>query len=316
MKINSKIYVAGHTGLVGTALLEKLQANGYGNIVIRSREELNLLDQNAVSRFFKEERPDFVFLSAGKTGGIYANNTYRADFIHENITIQNNIIHQSFIHEVAKLMYFSCSCIYPKQAPQPMREEHILTGAVEPTNEPFAIAKIAGLKMCESYNRQYGTDFIPVIPTNIYGPQQKYELMNSQVLPSLILKFHKAKELGQDGVVLWGTGRPARDLLYVDDLVEASVYLMNNYEDNEPINIGSGKDYTIVEMAEIIKREVGYKGEIIFDPSRPDGVLKKLQDISRIRRLGWKPGVSLTEGVHLTYESFKARLIKGEIIMI
>ena len=197
-----------------------------------------------------------------------------------------------------------------------MREEHILTGAVEPTNEPFAIAKIAGLKMCESYNRQYGTDFIPVIPTNIYGPQQKYELMNSQVLPSLILKFHKAKKLGQKEVILWGTGRPARDLLYVDDLVEASVFLMKNYEDNEPINIGSGKDYTIVEMAQLIKREVGYKGEIIFDPSLPDGVLKKLQDITRIRRLGWKPVVSLTEGVHLTYESFKTRLIKGEIIMV
>jgi GDP-L-fucose synthase len=316
MKKNSKIYVAGHTGLVGTALLYKLRAKGYGNIVTRSREELNLLDQNAVSQFFKVERPDFVFLSAGKTGGIYANNTYRADFIHENITIQNNIIHQSFMHEVAKLMYFSCSCIYPKHAPQPMREEHILTGAVEPTNEPFAIAKIAGLKMCESYNRQYGTDFIPVIPTNIYGPQQKYELMNSQVLPSLILKFHKAKELGQEEVILWGTGRPARDLLYVDDLAEASIYLMKNYQDNEPINIGSGKDYTIVEMAEIIKREVGYKGEIIFDPSLPDGVLKKLQDITRIRRLGWKPIVSLVEGVHLTYESFKARLIKGEIIMV
>lgn len=315
MEMNNKIYVAGHSGLVGSALVDKLRANGYVNIVTRSREELDLLNQSAVAHFFEEERPDYVFLAAGKTGGIYANNTYRADFIHENMTIQNNIIHQSFIHEVDKLMYFSCSCIYPKHAPQPMREEHILTGAVESTNEPFAVAKIAGLKMCESYNRQYGTDFIPVIPTNIYGPEQKYELMNSQVLPSLILKFHKAKEHGEDAVVLWGTGRPARDLLYVDDLAEASIYLMNNYEDNEPINIGSGKDYTVVEMAEIIKGEVGYEGNIIFDPSLPDGVLKKLQDISRINELGWKPRVSLAEGVRLTYEAFKARLIKGEIIM-
>jgi len=311
----SKIYVAGHTGLVGTALLYKLRASGYGNIVTRSREELDLLDQNAVAHFFKEERPDFVFLAAGKTGGIYANKTYRADFIYENITIQNNIIHQSFVHEVEKLMYFSCSCIYPKHAPQPMREEQILTGAVEPTNEPFAVAKIAGLKMCGSYNRQYGTDFIPIVPTNIYGPEQKYELMNSQVLPSLIFKFHRAKELGEDEIVLWGTGRPARDLLYVDDLAEATIYLMNNYKDNDPINIGSGKDYTVVEMAEIIKREVGYEGEIIFDPSLPDGVLKKLQDISRISRLGWKPRVSLAEGIHLTYQAFNARLANGEILI-
>ena len=315
MKINNKIYVAGHTGLVGSALLNKLRANGYVNIVTRSREELDLLNQSAVSRFFKEERPGYVFITAGKTGGIYANNTYRADFIHENMTIQNNLIHQSFIHEVEKLMYFSCSCIYPKHTPQPMCEEYILTGALESTNEPFAIAKIAGLKMCESYNRQYGTDFIPVIPTNIFGPNQKYEPMNSQVLSSLIFKFHKAKELGEDKVVLWGTGRPARDLLYVDDLAEASIYLMNNYEDNEPINIGSGKDYTVVEMAEIIKGEVGYSGDVIFDSSLPDGVLKKLQDTSRINELGWEPRVSLAEGIHLTYQAFNAREAKGEIII-
>ena len=306
MKKEDKIYVAGDTGLVGSALIRILAGKGYRHIVTRPAEQLDLLDQKAVAIFFEQEKPQYVFFAAGKTGGIYANNTYRADFLYENMLMQCNVIHQSFLHEVRKLMFYACSCIYPKHCPQPMKEEHILSGFLEPTNEPFAVAKIAGLKMCESYNRQYGTDFITVIPTNLYGPNQRYELMNSLVVPSLIQKFYQAKVDDEDAVVIWGSGRPARDCLYVDDLVDASIFLMESYQGNEVFNVGTGKDYTIADIAEITKKIVGYTGDIIYDRSLPDGVLKKLQDVSKINDLGWKSRVNLEEGIDLTYQDFLA----------
>ena len=315
MKKGEKIYVCGNAGMVGSALVRKLTQKGYANIITCSRENLDLLDQKAVAAFFEEKKPEHVFFAAGKTGGIYANNTYRADFIYENIVMQSNVIHQSFLHEVRKLMFYACSCIYPKSCPQPMKEEHLLSGFIESTNEPFAVAKIAGLKMCESYNRQYGTDFMTVIPTNVYGPNQRYEPMNSLVVPSLIQKFHNAKILGEKAVVIWGSGRPARDFMYVDDLAEASIFLMENYEGNVLLNVGMGKDYTISELAEIVKNEVCYEGNIIYDTSLPDGVPCKLQDVSKINDLGWKPCVELEEGIRFTYQDFLARAKNKELII-
>lgn len=315
MKKGEKIYVCGHAGMVGSALVRKLTQKGYANIITCSRESLDLLDQKAVAAFFEEKKPEHVFFAAGKTGGIYANNTYRADFIYENIVMQSNVIHQSFLHEVRKLMFYACSCIYPKSCPQPMKEEHLLSGFIESTNEPFAVAKIAGLKMCESYNRQYGTDFMTVIPTNVYGPNQRYEPMNSLVVPSLIQKFHNAKVLGEKAVVIWGSGRPARDFMYADDLAEASIFLMENYEGNVLLNVGMGKDCTIAELAEVIKKEVRYKGTIIYDTSLPDGVPCKLQDVSKIKDLGWKPCVELEEGIRFTYQDFLARAKNKELII-
>jgi len=308
MQPNDKIYVAGHQGMVGSALVRKLKGKGYHNIVTRSRASLDLLDQAAVATFFQQERPRYVFSAAGKHGGIYANSTYRADFIYENIMMQSNIIYQCFLNEVVKLMFYACSCIYPVHCPQPMKEEYLLAGHLESTNEPFAVAKIAGIKMCESYNRQYGTDFISVIPTNIYGRNQNYEAMNSLVVPSLIRRFHEAKATGAGEIVIWGTGRPARDFLYADDLAEASIFLMERYRGNDLINIGTGKDITITELVDVIKDEVGYQGRIIYDPRKPDGVLKKLQDISKIEGLGWKYQVELEEGIHLSYEDYLSRL--------
>jgi GDP-L-fucose synthase len=313
MNKDDRIFVAGHTGMVGSALVRKLKDKGCTNIITCPRRTLDLLDDEGTAAFFKQEKPDYVFLAAGKTGGIYANNTYRADFIYENIVMQSNIIHQSFLNEVRKLMFYACSCIYPKQCVQPMNEEYILAGPLEPTNEPFAVAKIAGLKMCESYNRQYGTDFITVIPTNLYGPNQHYEPMNSLVVPSLILKFHKAKVKREDEVVIWGSGRPARDFLYVDDLADASIFLMQGYEGDVLLNVGTGKSYTISELAEIIKKEVGYEGGVSYDHSLPDGVSEKLQDVSKINELGWKYGVDLAEGIHLTYQDFLLRIKKMEL---
>jgi GDP-L-fucose synthase len=313
MDKDDRIYVAGHAGMVGAALVRKLEEKGYTNIVSRPRETLDLLNDAAVAAFFEEEKPDYVFLAAGKTGGIYANNTYRADFIYENIVMQNNVIHQSFVNEVRKLIFYACSCIYPKECVQPMNEEHILSGSLEATNEPFAVAKIAGLKMCESYNRQYGTDFITAIPTNLYGPNQRYEPMNSLVVPSLILKFHNAKVKSEDEVVIWGSGRPTRDFLYVDDLAEASIFLMQDYEGDVLLNVGTGKSYTISELAEIIKLEVGYEGGISYDHSLPDGVSEKLQDVSKINELGWSYSVDLEEGIHLTYQDFLLRITKNEL---
>jgi len=286
------------------------------NIITRSREGLNLLDQRAVESFFEQNKPNYVFFAAGKTGGIYANNTYRADFIYENTLMQCNVIHLSFLNEVRKLMFYACSCIYPKQCPQPMNEEYILSGPLEPTNEPFAVAKLAGLKMCEAYNRQYGTDFITVMPTNLYGPNQRYEPMNSLVVPALINKFHQAKMSEKSAVVIWGSGRPARDLLYVDDLAEASIFLMKNYEGNVLLNVGTGKSYTITKLAKIIKKVVGYKGDIIYDASLPDGVRNKLQDVSTINDLGWKHQVELEQGICLTYQDFLARIKSVELINV
>jgi GDP-L-fucose synthase len=312
METGEKIYVAGHQGMVGSAILKKLEEKGYSNIVLRSRRELDLLDQSAVSDFFQKEQPDWVFFAAGKTGGIYANNTYRADFLYENIVMQGNVIHQAFLNGAQKLLFPACSCIFPKNCLQPMKEEHVLTGALEPTNEPFAIAKIAGLKMCEAYNRQYGTDFITVIPTNLYGPNQRYEPMNSLVVPSLLEKFHHAKISDDDQVSLWGTGRPTRDFLFVDDLAIASIFLMENYEGNVIVNVGTGREYSIKELAEVIRSEVGFEGTIEFDPSLPDGVDRKLQDVTRINELGWEYSVDLKEGIHLTYEDYLLRATPSE----
>lgn len=313
MERSDKIYVAGHAGMIGTALIRRLREQGYGRVLTRTRAELDLLDQAAVTAFFSAERPDYVFLAAGKTGGIYANTTYRADYLYENLQMQCNVIHQSFIHEVRKLIFFACSSIYPRNCSQPLKEEHLLTGPLEPTNEPFAVAKIAGLKMCESYNRQYGTDFITVLPTNVYGPGQRYEPMNSPVIPSMILKFHAAKSRGDTMVSLWGSGRPARDFLYADDLADATIFVMDNYEGNVLLNVGTGVSRTIAEVAESIRREVGFEGRVEYDASLPDGMSTKIQDVSVINDLGWRYQVGLEEGIRRTYRDFLARVAGGEI---
>src|ERR1051326_274835 len=278
MEPGDKIFVSGHRGLVGSALVRALTARGYTNIVTRTRGELDLSDQQKVRQFFSEVRPLYVFHAAAKVGGVYANNAYRADFIHENLVIQSNVIHQSFVCEVRKLIFFSCSSVFPRNCTQPMLEEHLLSGPLEPTNEPFAVAKIAGMKMCESYNRKYGADFLSVIPTNLYGRNQHYDPMNSLVVPAMIRKFQGAKEAGAPNVVLWGSGRPSRDFLFSDDLADAAIFIMNNYSGTETLNIGTGKDYTIREVAEIIRDAVGYRGGIVFDAAKPEGTLTKLQD--------------------------------------
>lgn len=308
MDKNQKIYVAGHTGLIGSALVRQLKSKGYKNLITATYSELNLKDSRQVQSFFEATKPDYVLLAAGKTGGLYAVDTYGADFIYENLMIQLNIIHMAFLTEAKKLVFFSCSSVYPKMAPQPMKEEAILSSSLEPTSEEFAITKIAGMKMCQAYNKQYGTDFLSVIPTNIYGINQKYEPLNSPVIPSLIRKFHKAKVNKESSVVIWGTGRPARDFLFADDCADACLFLLENNVSNEPINIGSGKDHTIRELAEIIQKTVGYEGEITYDTSKPDGVMTKLQDISKMNRLGWRPKVGLEEGIRLAYEDYLGRL--------
>ena len=307
MEKQDKIYVAGHQGLVGSAILRQLQNRGFGKIITKSRSELDLTFQEQVRLFFDEYRPDYVFLSAGKTGGVYANDTYRAEFFYENISIQTNIIHQAYLHEVKKFIFYGCSSMYPKFSPQPMKEEHLLSGYPEPTNEPFAVAKIAGLKMCESYNRQYGTDFISVMPTNIYGPNQNYDSMNSLVVPALIRRFHEAKQVNAKEVIIWGTGRPSRDFLFVDDLANASIFLMEQSLGDDVFNIASGCDYTIADLAEIIKEVVGFEGDIVFDVSKPEGVLVKLQDINKISELGWKYSVDLKDGIQRTYDDVQSK---------
>jgi len=304
MQKDDRIYVAGHSGLIGSAIVRHLKKYGYTNIIVCDHADIDLARQSQVEEFFREEQPDYVFLAAGKVGGVYANNTYRADFIYENLEIQNNVIHQSFLNEVKKLVFFSCSCVYPKHCPQPMREEYLLSNYLEPTNEPFAIAKIAGMKMCESYNRQYGTDFISVIPTNVYGPNQNYEPMNSLVVPAMIMKFHEAKTYNHDKVSLWGSGRPSRDFLFVDDLADAAIFIVENYSGNETFNLGTGRNYTIRELAEIIRDMVGFKGDIIFDQSKPDGVSVKLQDVSKLTELGWKYKVKLESGLRIAYDNY------------
>lgn len=304
MKKDDKIYVAGHRGLIGSAIVRKLAERGYNNILTAEHAVLDLTRQDHVQDFFEFHRPAYVFLAAGKVGGVYANNTYRAEFIYENLIIEANVIHQAFLSEVKKLVFFSCSCVYPKICAQPMREEYLLSGHLEPTNEPFAVAKIAGMKMCESYNRQYGTDFISVIPTNVYGKNQNYDRMNSLVLPAMIRRFHEAKEARHSEVVLWGTGRPTRDFLFSDDLADAAIFLVDQYSGNETFNIGTGKDYTIDELAQIIKQIVGYEGKIVYDTGKPDGVATKLQDVSKLNSLGWSYKIPLEEGVKIAYEDF------------
>jgi GDP-L-fucose synthase len=301
---DEKIYVAGHRGLVGSAIIRRLEIEGYNNIIVRTSKELDLREQHQVKDFFQTEKPEYIFLAAAKVGGIYANNTYPAEFIYENLAIQNNVIHQSYLNDVKKLLFLGSSCIYPKYAKQPMIEEYLLTGELEPTNEPYAIAKIAGIKMCQSYNRQYGTNYISVMPTNLYGPNDNFDLKNSHVLPALIRKFHEAKCNNQEAVEIWGTGSPRREFLYADDLAEVCIYLMNNIETNDIINIGTGTDITIKDLALLIKDIVGFSGEITFDTSKPDGTPRKLLNVNRLKELGWESKISLEDGIYQTYKWF------------
>ena len=307
MELTSKIYIAGHRGMVGSAIMRNLQSKGYNNIITRTSKELDLRNSQAVSDFFITEKPEYVFLAAAKVGGIQANNIYRADFIYENLMIQNNVIHNSYLNNVKKLMFLGSSCIYPKMAPQPLKEEYLLTGLLEETNEPYAIAKIAGIKMCESYKRQYGCNFISVMPTNMYGPNDNYNLNNSHVLPALIRKFHDAKENNLPSVEMWGTGTPMREFLHADDLGDACVFLMNTYDGEQFVNIGSGTDLTIKDLALLIKDIVGYKGEIVHDLSKPDGTPRKLMNVSYLHSLGWKHKIELPEGIKQVYEDFKKK---------
>lgn len=305
MEKNSRIYVAGHRGLVGSAIVRRLEKEGYTNIITRTRTELDLLDAEATRAFFAKERPEHVFLAAAKVGGIMANNTYPADFIYENLTIQSNIVYAAYKNDVRKLLFLGSSCIYPKMAPQPIKEEHLLSGPLEPTNAPYAVAKIAGITMCQSFNRQYGTDFISVMPTNLYGPNDNFDLETSHVLPALIRKIDDAKERGDAKVVLWGTGSPMREFLHVDDLADAAVFLMQNYSGSDIVNIGTGEDVTIKELAETIQRIVGYKGSIEWDSTKPDGTPRKLLDVSKLHGLGWKHSLTLEEGLRQTYAWYK-----------
>lgn len=307
MNRTSKIYIAGHRGLVGSALLRKLQQEGYTNLLTKTSKELDLRHQADVEAFFEKERPECVFLAAAKVGGILANSIYKAEFIYDNIMIAANVIHASYKFGVKKLLNLGSSCIYPKFAPQPMKEEYLLTGLLEPTNEPYAIAKIAAIKLCRYYDEQHGTDFISVMPTNLYGPNDNFDLETSHVLPALLRKFHEAKVARQPSVTLWGTGKPYREFLYVDDLADACVFLMEKYDYKaigEFINIGTGMDVTIKELAELIKRIVGYEGDIRHDLSKPDGTPKKLLDVSRLQSLGWSAKTSLEKGIRKTYEYF------------
>ncbi len=304
MEKNSKIYIAGHKGLVGSAILRNLKSQGYKNLVFKTREELNLLDVSKVADFFKEEKPEYVFDAAAKVGGILANDTYSADFIYENLTIQNNIIHNSYLNGVKKLLFLGSACVYPKICPQPIKEEYLLSGYLEPTNDAYAIAKIAGIKMCQSYNKQYGTNFISVMPTNLYGPNDNFDLNNSHVLPALIRKFYEAKINNLEKVVLWGTGAPRREFLYVDDLADACVFLMNNYNESEIINIGIGADISIKELAEMIKKITGFEGRIEWDLSKPDGTPVRMLDNSRLQSFGWRPQISFEDGLKMTYKWF------------
>ncbi|WP_423818442.1 GDP-L-fucose synthase [Salinimicrobium sp. TIG7-5_MAKvit] len=302
MEKDSKIYVAGHTGMVGSALLRKLEQEGFKNVIFRTSSQLGLINQEAVKNFFIEEKPDYVFLAAAKVGGIMANNTYRADFLYENLMIQNNVIHESYLSGVKKLLFLASSCIYPKMSPQPIKENYLLTGKLEETNEPYAIAKIAGLKMCENYNRQYGCDFISVMPTNLYGPNDNYDPETSHVLPALLRKFHEAKVEDKASVEVWGSGEPKREFLHVDDLAAACLHLMNTYSGNVSVNIGTGEDLSIKELAEMIKGISGYSGAISWDRSKPDGTPRKLLDVSLIHDLGWRHKIGLEEGLAKVYE--------------
>ncbi len=307
MKKDSKIYVAGHRGLVGSALVRKLKAEGYKNLVLRTRSEVDLTDGAAVKAFFEVERPEYVFLAAAKVGGIWANSHYPAEFMYSNLAVELNVIHNAYLFGVKKLLFLGSSCIYPRLAAQPMKEEYLLAGALEPTNEAYAVAKIAGIKMCEAYNQQYGTNFISVMPTNLYGPNDNYNLENSHVLAALIRKFHEAKQNKASSMTVWGTGRVRREFLHVDDLADACLFLMEHYKSSELINIGVGEDLTIKELANLIKEVVGFEGRIEFDPSKPDGMPRKLLDVSRINNLGWRRRIDLEKGLASTYQWYKAR---------
>lgn len=304
MNKSAKIYIAGHKGMVGSAILRKLEKEGFTNILYKNSKELDLRNQAAVFSFFEENKPDYVFLAAAKVGGIVANNTFRADFIYENLAIQNNIIHAAYLNNVTKLMFLGSSCIYPKMALQPLKEDALLTGLLEPTNEPYAIAKIAGIKMCEAYRNQYGCDFISVMPTNLYGVNDNYDLQNSHVLPAMIRKFHEAKVNKSDVVQLWGTGSPLREFLYVDDLANACVFLMENYSQDGFVNVGSGIDLSIKELAETVKEIVGFEGNLIWDITKPDGTPRKLMDVTKLHDLGWKHIINLKDGIALAYQDF------------
>jgi len=291
--------------MVGSAILRQLKAEGFTNFVLKTSSELDLRNQQAVADFFEKEKPDYVFLAAAKVGGIIANNTYKGDFIYENLMIQNNVIHQAYLNEVKKLMFLGSSCIYPKMAPQPLKEEYMLTGELEPTNEPYAIAKIAGIKMCDAYRDQFGCNFISVMPTNLYGPNDNYDLKNSHVLPAMLRKFITAKKNGDDSVTIWGTGSPKREFLHADDLAEACVYLMKNYNEQGLVNIGVGEDISILDLAILVKKVVGFEGEIVTDTTKPDGTPRKLMDVSKLHSFGWKAKTSLEEGIQKVYDEIK-----------
>jgi GDP-L-fucose synthase len=307
MEKTAKIYIAGHRGMVGSAVYRKLKNEGYQNLIVRTSSELDLRNQAEVIRFFETEKPEYVFLAAAKVGGIIANNTYRADFIYENLMIESNIIHQSFAYKVKKLMFFGSSCIYPKLAPQPLKEESLLSGYLEYTNEPYSIAKIAGIKLCENYRLQYGCNFISVMPTNLYGYNDNYHPENSHVLPGLIRRFHEAKVNNTDTVTIWGTGEPKREFLFADDLADAAHYLMLNYNESHFVNIGCGEDISIIELAEIIKNIVGFNGKIDRDFSKPDGTPRKLMDVSKLFSTGWRPKTDLENGIKLAYQDFLSK---------
>lgn len=309
MNKNDKIYVAGHRGMVGSAIRRKLQKEGFENIVTRTSAELDLRDQRQVKEFFETEQPDYVFLAAAKVGGILANNTYRGEFLYDNLMIQNNVIHHSYRVGVKKLQFLGSSCIYPKMAPQPLREDYLLTGPLEPTNEPYAIAKIAGIKLCDAYRAQYGCNFISLMPTNLYGPNDNYDLKNSHVLPALLRKFHEAKVNGNKEVIVWGTGAPLREFLHVDDLAEACVILMEAYNEPNLINVGTGEEISIKDLALLIKDIVGYEGELTFDTSKPDGTPRKLMDVGKLHKLGWKHKIELKEGVAQVYQAFQKEVV-------
>ncbi len=302
MKTQDKIFVAGHRGMVGSAIVRKLNQKGFANIITRSSKELDLTNQQLVNEFFESEKPQFVFLAAAKVGGIHANNTYRADFLYQNLMMESNVIHAAYKNNVEKLFFLGSSCIYPKEAPQPLKEDYLLTGPLEQTNEPYAIAKIAGIKLCESYRRQYNCNFISAMPTNLYGPNDNYDLNNSHVLPALIRKFHTAKVESKDEVVVWGTGTPLREFLHVDDLAEACFYLMQNYNEEQLVNVGSGVDISIKDLALLVKKIVGFTGNLIFDETKPDGTYRKLMDVSKLEKLGWKYTIELEKGIEMVYQ--------------
>lgn len=309
MNKSAKIYVAGHRGMVGSAIVRNLEVKGYSNVVIRTHAELDLLDQSAVTSFFQKEKPDYVFLAAAKVGGIHANNTLRAEFIYQNLMMEANIIHAAWQAGVRRLLFLGSSCIYPRDCPQPIKEEYLLTGPLELTNEPYAIAKIAGIKLCESYNRQYGTQYVSVMPTNLYGPNDNYDLNNSHVLPALIRKAHEAKIRCDKELVVWGSGKPMREFLYVDDMADASVFLMENGIAEGLFNVGTGEDVTICELAETVMSAVGFSGEIVFDDSKPDGTPRKLLNVDRMRKLGWQAKTSLRDGIAKAYADFLTKVV-------